>query len=268
MNKFTNLINNSFSPKVILIGIASLFGMIFLTNSMIRFDNQILTCSFWLLCEGKDYSLFQGLFNFQTLISIFGFISLMLFLRNKKLSEVFHKNRLTSIFIIAFSVVLVINSLLSLLPLQSKILLQIILSLIVSILIMVNFADLNQKAVIGQPINKNHLLFKRSVLLAISSLMMVILGAITAMTEASSYCNQFPICFMNDGFHIEELLVNSHRLFTLISGILLVLILNQTWKEYRENEKLLVSVTVSFIIFMGQSLIGAVQIFKNFDLLS
>ena len=266
MNKFSNLIKNYFSPKVILIGITSLFGLIFLTNSMIRFDNQILTCSFWLLCEGKDYSLFQSLFNFQTLISIFGFISLIFSLRNKKLSEVFHRKKLTSIFIIAFSVVLVINSLLSWLPLQSKILLQIILSLIVSILIMANFADVNQKAVIDQPINKNHLFYKRSVFLAISSLMMVILGVTAAMTEASTLCNQFPVCFINDGFRIEELLVNSHRIFTLISGILLVLILKQTWKEYRENEKLLVSVTMSFIIFLGQSLIGAVQIYKNFDL--
>lgn len=266
MNKFSNLIKNYFSPKVILIGITSLFGLIFLTNSMIRFDNQILTCSFWLFCEGKDYSLFQSLFNFQTLISIFGFISLIFSLRNKKLSEVFHRKKLTSIFIIAFSVVLVINSLLSWLPLQSKILLQIILSLIVSILIMANFADVNQKAVIDQPINKNHLFYKRSVFLAISSLMMVILGVTAAMTEASTLCNQFPVCFINDGFRIEELLVNSHRIFTLISGILLVLILKQTWKEYRENEKLLVSVTMSFIIFLGQSLIGAVQIYKNFDL--
>lgn len=266
MKIISNLSKIQFSPKAILLGIVSLYGLIFLANSMIRFDSQILTCSFWLWCDVQDATLIQRLFNFQTLISFLGLISLLLVITNKEISEVFRKRKISYITLITLSLALAINSLNLSIPIQTKIFFQILISLIVSLLILVHFVELNQKGLNDQQIVKNTLLHKRSILLAFSSILMVILGVMIAMTNASTLCKQFPVCLLDDGFFIEGLLVNSHRLFTLITGILLVMILNQSWKEYRDNEKILVPVTISFIIFLGQSLIGAVQIFKDFEL--
>jgi protoheme IX farnesyltransferase len=96
--------------------------------------------------------------------------------------------------------------------------------------------------------------------------MMVILGVITSITQTSTVCDQFPLCFSSDGFRIEILLVNLHRILTLLTGIILLSAFNFTWRYYREKLSMMIPITISFSIFMGQSLVGAIQIFRNFDL--
>jgi protoheme IX farnesyltransferase len=61
-------------------------------------------------------------------------------------------------------------------------------------------------------------------------------------------------------------LVNAHRLFTLTTGVLITKLLFNTWRKSRENNDLLISVTISFIVFIGQSMIGGIQAIRNLPL--
>jgi protoheme IX farnesyltransferase len=104
------------------------------------------------------------------------------------------------------------------------------------------------------------------ILLLISSIFMIGLGILISFTGSSKLCNQFPICFSPDGLTIDMVLVNAHRLFTLTTGVLITKLLFNTWRKSRENNDLLISVTISFIVFIGQSMIGGIQAIRNLPL--
>ncbi len=102
-----------------------------------------------------------------------------------------------------------------------------------------------------------------TILLLVSSFLMIGLGILLSSTGSASMCNQFPLCFSQSGFSFDILLINAHRLFTLATGMIITFLTITTWRKYRENKNMLLSVTISFIVFIGQILIGGFQATKN-----
>lgn len=264
MNKyFKRLKFSEISSKSIVLGNIILFGIIFLTNSMIRFDNQIFTCSFWLLCDNKVNSPIHNLITFQLMISVMGFVVLLFLNQQRDFSKLGKQNRFFYFLIFLLSFSMIINSLFNLFSLQIRILLQIFLSLIIAVILtyfLVETDKQNQKR--SGLVSAFH---KNVTLLTISSFLMIILGVLTSFLDSSLICQQFPLCFMEDGFRLEIMIVNLHRIMTFLTGLLLIILFNQIWKKYRENLPLVISITMSLTIFIGQTLIGIIQIFKNFD---
>jgi protoheme IX farnesyltransferase len=232
-------------------------------NSMTRFENQIFSCSFWLTCE-NDGS-FSNSFNLitQLILSILGLLS---FFTAKKLysnkSENKFDNKFFVITLILASIVFFVN-LYSILIESLHPLIPTFLSLFLTIVFVTWFVRRKKLKDISEKLtSKNNL----QTLVLISSIFMISLGILISFLGSSKLCNQFPICFSPDGLTIDMILVNSHRFFTLTTAVLITKLLFNTWRKYRENNDLLISVTISFIVLIGQSMIGGIQAIRNLPL--
>ena len=252
-----------FDPRNILLINIVVFGLVFVLNSMIRFENQVLSCSFWLLCEDQTISQYQTIFNFQTFFAVLGLCAVFYQSFQKEITKYLKARRVMYSILVTISIFLVTNSLFAFLPSQIRILMQILFSLMVSLMLTFIYVETNDNLNDHHQKNRLH---EKIRLLTISSLLMVALGVITSIAQSSLVCDQFPLCFSQHGFRVENLLINMHRILTLFTGLVLVSALDQTWRKYREKLSLMIPITVGFSIFIGQSLVGAVQIFRNLDL--
>jgi protoheme IX farnesyltransferase len=158
------------------------------------------------------------------------------------------------------SFLLVTTSLINLSSFRINLFFQILISILTTIILTVWFVRLNNQDIRG---NFKPDIQKSIRFLMISSFLMIFLGVILSITESAKNCLQFPICINSKGTIFDLLLVNFHRFFTLITGILLINIVNKAWMNYRENPGLLVSITISFVVFLGQSFIGGLQVVRD-----
>ena len=240
-----------------------IFGLIIVSNSMIRFENQIFSCSFWLTCE-NDGSLSNS-FNLisQLILSSLGLLSLI---TTKK----YYLNKLENIFDNKFRIItLILASFVFLVSFYSWFikpahpLIPTFFSFFLTIVFTTWYVRIKYiEAIPGKLSGKNNSLF----FLLISSIFMIGLGILISYTGSAKICNQFPICFSPNGLTIDMIFVNAHRFFTLTTGILITKLLFSTWRKNRENIDLLLSVTISFIVFGGQSVIGGIQAIRNLPL--
>ncbi len=240
-----------------------IFGLMIVMNSMTRFENQIFSCSFWLTCE-KDGSSTNS-FNLisQMILSSLGLLS---FLTSKKYFFKKHENNFDKKFFVNS---LILASLVFFVSLYSLFIntvhpfISTIFSIILTIILTTWFV---QRKFVNEIHKQLPAKNKSQSLLLISSIFMFGLGILISLTGSSELCNQFPICYSPDGLTLDMVLVNSHRFFTLTTGALLTKLLFNTWRKYRENNDLLISVTISFIVFIGQSMIGGIQAIRNLPL--
>lgn len=240
-----------------------IFGLMIVMNSMTRFENQIFSCSFWLTCENGGS--FSNSFNLmpQFFLSSLGLLSLF---TAKKLYSNKPENKFDHKF---FVITLILAGLVFILNLYSIFikpfhpLIPTFSSMFLTIVFTTWFVRRKYLKEIQEKVsNKNN----PQTLVLISSIFMIGLGILISFTGSSNLCNQFPICFPSDGLTIDMVLVNAHRFFTLSTGILLTMLLFNTWRKSRKNYDLLISVTISFIVFIGQSMIGGIQAIRNMPL--
>ena len=239
-----------------------IFGFIFILNSIIRFEQPIFSCSFWMICDQTYVGWKENAFFLQSFLSLVGIGSIIAI---RFTSEYKHRHRLHKSYLalVILSILVSGNGFFWVLPLNFSILLQIIFSVIISVILAVWYVEATKKVDIPHKRSKfeNVLL-----LLSFSSLAMVLFGVIISLTNSARYCQQFPLCTSSDGILSQTILVNSHRILTLLTGLILIYVLHHTWKKFRNKSSLLVPITASFIIFLGQSLIGWIQVTNNFEL--
>jgi len=240
-----------------------IFGLIISLNSMMRFDSQIFTCSFWLICEGDLSTPYQINLLLQFLLAIFGtltiiFAGLRSLLNNNKMNLI--RYFLPGI-LLGFTILTIGTYSYFFTPVSPLIQSSFSLALAL-ILITWIFKSKPQEISLSSSQNNKQL----SILLFVSSILMMGLGLIISITDITQKCDQFPVCISNNGFSFDFLLINSHRFFTITTGLFLSKLLIIVWQKYRGNPQILVSMTMSFIIFIGQSFVGALQIGRNLPL--
>lgn len=266
MNLSIFLQKTNFNLQKLLWIILIIYGSLIVSNSMIRFENQIFSCYFWLTCEG-DTSLAIGTNLFTQLLLSFTGLILLVFINFRyffKGGMNFFKS--LPFFIMVTAVIIFSISFISYFYAPVNPIIQTGFVLFISILLMILIVNTQLKReTINYSIHRNLNIH----FLVFSSFIMFGLGYFISITGISELCNQFPLCFTSTGFSIEILIINLHRLFTLTTGVFLLKVFLDVWKKYRDNQKLLVSITVSFVMFIGQSLVGGVQVSRNlpFDLL-
>ena len=230
-------------------------------NSMTRFDNQVFSCSFWLLCSDiSTNEIYTNQWQ-QIILSIFGLASLIVgFVKirreliNQKISRVFTGTISLIVLFIGLSLISVSNH--SVYPI-----IQTFLAIFISIFLLITFLQFKNQ-------DKNLSTKKTwkklpNSLLVVASLLMVGFGYFVSITGAAESCVQFPVCFSTEGITSEVLIVNTHRFFTLVTAVILTSILVSAWKKYRDNQDYLVSTTIGAVIFLGQSIIGEIQVNQN-----
>ena len=266
MKLFIFLQKMNFNLQKLLWIILIIFGSLIISNSMIRFENQIFSCSFWLTCEGDTGLAIKTNLLTQLLLSLTGLIFFVYISFRFFFKERLNFFKTFPFFILVIAVAIFSLSFISYFYTPVNPIIQTGFALFISILLMVLIVKTQlMRDKIKHSVNHN----LDGYFLIFSSFIMFGLGYFISITGISELCNQFPICFSSSGFSIEILIINLHRLFTLTTGVFLLKVFLELWKKYRDNKELLVSITVSFVIFIGQSLVGGVQVSRNlpFDLL-
>ncbi len=259
LNKLNELKNKLNFSHIIMVNIL-LIGFIIVLNSMIRFNSQIFSCSFWLTCNQE--SSFSNAFNLitQFILSSLGLITFIIaiFVYRYDIKE--KGVRKFIIISIALASLIFFFSFYSLFinPVNPFVL--ILLPFILAIILTIMFVKIRNIDRSGEIFTGKN---KITILFLISSILMIGLGILLSITGSANMCNQFPLCFSQTGFSFDILLINLHRLFTLTTGFFITFLTITTWRRYRENKDMLLSVTISFIVFIGQIIIGGVQATKN-----
>lgn len=97
-----------------------------------------------------------------------------------------------------------------------------------------------------------------------SALFLIAIGIYISATDSSAMCKGFPLCndIMNLSF--TGFLVMFHRILAVFVTIVSIFVLQRTWFYYRKSNIMLISTTLAFSLFVGQLLIGALQVLRNF----
>ncbi len=94
-----------------------------------------------------------------------------------------------------------------------------------------------------------------------SVLLLTIAGRYMTLNVASGVCTGFPFC---NPVRFSDWLALIHPALAVISTILFLALFLKAWREQRDDLILLPLTTVSFILFLGQILVGAMQVRLNF----
>lgn len=251
----------NFSLQNLLIINILIFGFIFVLNSIIRFEQPIFSCSFWMICDQTNVGWKENAFFFQSFLSLVGIGSIIAI---RLTSEFNLRNGPQKYYLgsVILSILIAANEFFWVLPGNFSILLQIVFTVIISVILTVWYVEATKEVDIPQVKSKFENVL---MLLSFFSLVMVLFGVIISLTNSARYCHQFPFCTSSNGILGQTILVNSHRILTLLTGLILIYVLHHTWKKFRNKSSLLVPITAGFFIFLGQSLIGWIQVTNNFE---
>ena len=106
--------------------------------------------------------------------------------------------------------------------------------------------------------------FSRLVLaLFIWVFLLTVVGRIVTITGAWAFCAGLPVCIPTQPLGYLKL---AHLVLAGAASVFMVLVLRKAWREQRDQNLLLPLTTVTGVLFLGQSLIGAIQVTRGFPL--
>lgn len=96
-----------------------------------------------------------------------------------------------------------------------------------------------------------------------SILLLTIFGSITSATQAVSFCDGHIFCLPTEPIGYFKL---THILLAGISLIVLWFVFRKAWREQKHHKVLLPLTTVTTILFLGESFVGAIQAIRGYPL--
>jgi len=104
--------------------------------------------------------------------------------------------------------------------------------------------------------------FSRWVLgLFFAVLALTVVGRFVAVTGAIAYCDGFPFCLPS---HPLGWLKQVHIFLVGIAGLLMLVVFRKAWREQRGQRVLLPLTTILGVMFLGQALVGAMQVLQSY----
>ena len=95
------------------------------------------------------------------------------------------------------------------------------------------------------------------IVLFFSILALTIAGRIVTLTGAGAYCKGWPVCVPSAP---EGWLKLAHLSLVGIASLLMISVFRKAWREQRDNRVLLPLTTILAVMFLGQALVGAIQV--------
>src|SRR5574340_105975 len=109
--------------------------------------------------------------------------------------------------------------------------------------------------------------FSRWAVLALAVVfVLMVSGARLAQSGVGEACSGWPLCAGQLPGNPAAWLAFSHRLLTLISGILVAVVFIQAWKKAYHQPLILVGAAGAGLLFFGQVLIGALKVSRGYPL--
>ncbi len=101
----------------------------------------------------------------------------------------------------------------------------------------------------------------------VSAILVFVVGYFVTIRGAGQYCTEFPLCGNLTNLNSDGRIALLHRLLVGILFIFTLIILNRTWLYYRSSQIMLNTATVAFTMLLGQSVIGLVQVSRDFPII-
>jgi len=106
--------------------------------------------------------------------------------------------------------------------------------------------------------------FARHVALLLSVIfLLTVVGRVVTVTGASFYCNGFPLCSPTEPIGYLKLL---HLFLVALASVSMYAVWRKAWREQRHHQVLLPLTTITGMLFLGQALVGAVIVTREYPL--
>jgi heme a synthase len=110
----------------------------------------------------------------------------------------------------------------------------------------------------------------------VTTYVLIIIGGYVVFSGSGAACgssnpDSWPLCNgrlipnPSSPTYAQELVEWTHRLFTLVVGLFVLGTTIVAWKWYREEKRILQFSTVSFLVLLGEILLGMVTVKSNLD---
>jgi len=100
--------------------------------------------------------------------------------------------------------------------------------------------------------------FRLALLTTIVIFILLISGIFVTATESGSACTGWPMCGEEISVDNPESLINiAHRFLVLLAGVLLTALTIASWRRASNQSSVLVSITVAFVLYVAQALMGS-----------
>lgn len=106
--------------------------------------------------------------------------------------------------------------------------------------------------------------FARLVLALFASVfLLTVVGRVVSVTGAWAHCVGWPLCIPSDALGYWKL---AHLVLVGVASVFMALVWRKAWREQREQKLILPLVTVTGVLFVGQALVGAVEVTRAYPM--
>jgi protoheme IX farnesyltransferase len=104
---------------------------------------------------------------------------------------------------------------------------------------------------------------RRTMLLLVAVFMLTVVGRLVTVSGASMFCSGWPLCIPTETIGYLKLI---HLALVGMASIVMLDVWHKAWREQRHHMTLLPLTTITGVMFMGQSLIGAISTTDKYSL--
>lgn len=97
---------------------------------------------------------------------------------------------------------------------------------------------------------------RRTMLLLVAVFMLTVVGRLVTISGAAMFCSGWPICIPTENIGYLKLI---HLALVGMASIVMLDVWRKAWREQRHHMTLLPLTTITGVLFLGQSLIGAIS---------
>lgn len=106
--------------------------------------------------------------------------------------------------------------------------------------------------------------FARLVLALFASVfLLTVVGRVVSVTGAWAHCVGWPLCVPSDPLGYWKL---AHLVLVGVASVFMVLVWRKAWREQRDQKLILPLVTVTGVLFVGQALVGAIEVTRAYPM--
>jgi len=102
---------------------------------------------------------------------------------------------------------------------------------------------------------------RRAALLLAAVFVLTVVGRLVTVTGAAMFCAGWPLCMPTDRIGYIKLI---HLLLVGMASMIMLVVWRKAWREQRHHPVILPLTTVTGVLFLGQALIGAIEVTSGY----
>ncbi|MFM8370721.1 MAG: hypothetical protein ACKOBD_18390, partial [Chloroflexota bacterium] len=99
--------------------------------------------------------------------------------------------------------------------------------------------------------------------LVVAVFALTVIGRLVTITGAAFFCPGWPVCLPTAPIGYLKLV---HLVLVGVASLVMFLVWRKAWRELRHHAVLLPLTTITGVMFMGQALVGAIEVTRQFPM--